>query len=132
MAGDGSSRIIGMVVGGGAGAFFLVVLSTYAHLPADWVPIALPGVGLAVGMGAFSFRRSVPWGLVAAVLGVIWTAFVLWLRAPGRNETHDLGARLLLTGSGLVSVFLIVLTGVVVGAGWEKPPIESDEFDVED
>lgn len=125
-SGDTVSRVIGMVVGGGAGAFFLVLLVTYARVPVEII-LGFPGIGLALGIGAFSFRRSMPWGILAAVLGYVWTVFVLWLRAPGATGLVELALGLPLTIWGAQHAFLVVSIGYLVGAGWRKAPLKAAE-----
>jgi hypothetical protein len=126
LGGDGSSRVIGMIIGGGAGAFFLVLLGTYAGVPVDLL-LGLPGIGLAGGMGIFSFRRSKPWGILAVALGYAWTVFVLWLRAPKQTDLAELAFELPLTLSGAPHVLLVVILGYLLGAGWKKAPLEQTE-----
>lgn len=116
---DAAPRVIGMVVGGGAGALFLIFLGTYLPIPLERV-LGAPGLGLAVGMGVFSFRRSWPWGVVAAGLGYAWTVFVLWTSAPSESGLAELARDLPATLVGVVHLTGVVLVGLLVGAGWRK------------
>jgi len=124
--GDTLSRVIGMVIGGGAGAFFLVLLVTYAGVRGELI-LGLPGIGLALGVGLFSFRRSMPWGILVAVLGYAWTVCVLWLQRPDKIGLAELALRLPLTVWGALHALLVVGVGCLVGAGWKKAPLEPAE-----
>ncbi|MSR61575.1 MAG: hypothetical protein EXS08_03885 [Planctomycetes bacterium] len=124
---DTTLRVIGMLVGGGAGAFLLFLLATYVRgVPVELL-LGLPGIGLAIGLGLSSLRRSKPWGIVAIVLGYAWTVCVLWLRAPRESSLVELALRLPFTLSGAPNVLLIAVVGYLVGAGWKKAPLEPAE-----
>jgi hypothetical protein len=109
-----------MAAGGGAGAFFLILLSTYARLPVAWI-LALPGVGVACGSALFSSRRSSFWGALSAGLGVTLTVFVLWLRAPTRIGIVALARQLVLTFPGALHILIILVAAIVIGAGRDRP-----------
>ena len=128
---DGTARVIGMVIGGGVGAFLLVFLSLYGpgRIPLEAV-LGLPGVGLALGTGLFSFRRSMPWGVVAAVSAYAWTVLVLWLAAPTAISLPVLALTLPLTLWGALHTLLVVTLGFFVGAGWEKAPVPPEDEDI--
>jgi hypothetical protein len=119
--GDAGLRILGMVIGGGAGALLLSMLSTYGHLDPSLI-FALPGVGLAVVAGAFSSRRSTAWGAITAVAAVAWTLFVIWLRAPTRSAPWTSALEVAGTIPGAVHLGVVVVAGLAAGAGWTKPP----------
>jgi len=119
--GDAGPRILGMVIGGGAGAFLLSMLTTYGHVD-PFLLLALPGVGLAVVAGAFSSGRSPAWGAITAVAGVAWTLFVIWLRAPTRIDPWTRALQVAGTIPGAVQLAFVVGTGIVAGAGWTKSP----------
>jgi len=117
--GDAGSRVMGMAIGGGAGAFFLILLVTYAGVPRDLI-LGAPGIGLALGAGLFSFRRSKTWGALAALLGYAWTVCVLWLQNPAKAGFGDLALELPLSTWGALQVLLVAVVGALIGAGWEK------------
>lgn len=129
---DRVSRTIGMVLGGIGGAFFLIILDRQTPISADWV-LALPGVGVTLGCGLFSFRRTKAWGYVSAALGLLCMFFVLWLRFPDEIGLFELPWALITTPVGLVHIVLVCASGYV-GAGWRKPerPDEEEEEDEEE
>lgn len=120
--GDVGLRILGMVIGGGAGGLLLVVVSTYGGIDVAWL-LGLPGVSLALISGAFSLRRDRRWGVVTALVGVVWTVVLLWLRSPTRIGLGELALRLPLTAAGAVQLTIVVVAGLLAGAGWRKPPL---------
>lgn len=127
---DTGLRILGMVVGGGAGALFLVLLGSYGHLDPT-VLIPLPGVGLAAISGAFALRRVRAWGGIAACAGVVWTVLVWWLRHPTRASPLDAALALLGSGPGFLQLALVVVAGVLLGAGWNRSPAPAPDPDAD-
>jgi hypothetical protein len=119
--GDAGRRILGMVIGGGAGALLLTLLSTHGRTDPLLI-LALPGVGLAAVSGAFSMRRSAAWGGITALAGVVWTLLVVWMRSPTRTDPLSRALEVAGTLPGAIHLAIVVAAGLAAGAGWKKSP----------
>lgn len=123
---DGLPRCVGMGIGALTGWLLLILLSYFVRIDQKWL-LALPGIAVGIGCGAFSFSRRIGWGVVAAAAGCLWTLFILWLQHP-RQVGFVEQARILATSwPGLLHGGIIVACGVTVGAGWTKAPLQPDE-----
>ena len=106
--GEGGFRILGMLIGGGAGMFFYIFLVQEAGLPQPWL-LSVPGIGLCLGCGVFSNSRSTAWGIAAAVAGAAWMLVVSWLRFPGRVDLAELATDTLTSPLGIAHLGVIGL-----------------------
>ncbi|MHC4450914.1 MAG: hypothetical protein ACYS0E_12380 [Planctomycetota bacterium] len=93
--------------------------------------LGLPGIGLAVGAGVFSLGRRPGWGIAAGVAGMVWSAFLVWLRFPNRFSLAEILIALPFTFAGAINLGLVMLAGVFVGSGWKKSPRQLPDLDAE-
>ena len=108
-------------VGGGILGFF-VFLWLYDH---GFYAVMVPGAALGLAGGALLKGRSMPFGIVCAVLAVLLGVFAhWWIRIPGDNE--DPGFLYLMTHLNhitsvpLILIVLGALCGYWFGQGQER------------
>ena len=123
---DGLPRCVGMGIGALTSWLLLVLLSQHGRIDVQWL-LALPGLAVATGCGAFSFSRRIAWGWVAAVAGGLWTVAILWLQRPLQVGFLEQAHALATSWPGVLHGGIIVACGVPVGAGWAKAPVKPDE-----
>ena len=114
-------RLFGMVVGAGVGALALIIPSNYGGMD-GFLFLGIPGIGLVVGAGVFSLGRRPGWGIAAGIAGMVWSAFLVWLRFPNRFGLAEIFIALPFTFAGAINLGLVMLAGVLVGSGWKKSP----------